>query len=289
MSGRNAFPEDHPLFAGFLPPMREEIVRLLGGHDLILGLGAHLFNYHVEGTGPTAPADARLFNLLDDPQLASSFPVGTAIICSIGEAVRELLSAPSPQLRQLPEPRRKLEPLSGEKLTDAYLLQEISALRPKGSVIVEEAPSSRTAMHQRLPITEEDGFYTCASGGLGHGLPAAVGVALGTPGRKVIAIIGDGSSMYSIQALWSASQLNLPITFVVVNNQSYEALNGFAARFGLEKAVGTDLPGIDFEGLAEAQGVRAVTVRTSWDLGPALKNAFVAPYPTLVNVMVELS
>jgi benzoylformate decarboxylase len=183
--------------------------------------------------------------------------------------------------------RRLPDPLSGERLTDAYLLQEIAALRPPGSVIVEEAPSSRHAMHERLPIVEEDGFYTCASGGLGHGLPAAVGVALGKAGRKVIAIIGDGSSMYSIQALWSAAQLDLPVTFVIVNNHAYEALNGFARRFGLEKAVGTELPGIDFEGLAKAQGLRASTVTRPQELHDALSDAFASSAPNLVIVIVE--
>lgn len=287
MSGRNSFPEDHPLFAGFLPARREAMVRLLGGHDVIVALGAHLFNYHVEGEGSHIPAGSTLYQLTDDPHLASSTPVGTSIICSVKAGIEDLLAGPLPKPRQVPEPRRVPERLSGETLTDAYLLQEIAALRPKDSIIVEEAPSSRAAMHERLPILAEDGFYTCASGGLGHGLPAAVGVALGKAGRKVIALIGDGSSMYSIQALWSAAQLDLPITFVIVNNHSYEALNGFAAVFGLDKAIGTDLPGLDFAMLAEAQGIGAVTVSRPQDLGSALSDAFASSKPNLVNVLVE--
>jgi benzoylformate decarboxylase len=86
-------------------------------------------------------------------------------------------------------------------------MQQIAALRPAGSIVVEEAPSSRQAMQDHLPMLEADSFHTCASGGLGHGLPAAVGVALGRPDRKVIGLIGDGSSMYSIQALWTAAEL----------------------------------------------------------------------------------
>lgn len=287
MCGRNAFPEDHPLFAGFLPAAQEEIVRRLDGHDLVLALGAHVFNYHIEGSGPHLPPGATFFQLLDDPQLASSSPVGTSIICSIKEGVTDLLAGPRPPRRQAPLLRRQPEPLSSERLTDAYLLQEIAALRPPGSIIVEEAPSSRAAMHQRLPILEADTFFTCASGGLGHGLPAAVGVALGKPGRKVVAVIGDGSSMYSIQALWSAAQLDLPITFVIVNNHAYEALNGFAVHFGLERAIGTELPEIDFEKLAQAQGLRATTVTRPQELREALREAFASSAPNLVNVIVE--
>src|SRR5215204_2593913 len=95
------------------------------------------------------------------------------------------------------------------------------AARDPASIVVEEAPSSRAAMQSHLPIMRSETFYTMCSGGLGYGMPAAIGIALGKPGRKVIALIGDGSSMYSIQALWSAAQLALPITFIILKNRRY--------------------------------------------------------------------
>jgi benzoylformate decarboxylase len=141
-------------------------------------------------------------------------------------------------------------------------------------------------MQAHLPILRSETFYTCSSGGLGHGLPAAVGIALANPGRKVIALIGDGSAMYSIQALWTAAQLALPITFVIVNNRRYEALHHFAQRFGLPQTVGTELPGIDFVGLARAQGCEAVSVDKAVELATALRSALAARRPTLVEVAV---
>ncbi len=135
-------------------------------------------------------------------------------------------------------------------------MQQLAALRPAGSIIVEEAPSTRGPMHDYLPIIARDTFYTCASGGLGHGLPAAIGVALGRRNEKVIALLGDGSSMYAIQGLWTAAQLQLPITFIIVNNRRYEALLQFGRHFGLARTVGTSLADIDFCGLALSQGVR---------------------------------
>ena len=166
-------------------------------------------------------------------------------------------------------------------------MQQIAALRPAGSIIVEEAPSSRVAMQAHLPITVRDGFYTCSSGGLGHGLPAAVGVALARPGDKIIAILGDGSAMYAIQGLWSAAQLNLPITFIIINNGRYEALHKFARLFGMQTTVGTLLPGIDFVGLAEAQGCEAARVEKPDELDVALERAFAASGPFLLEVIVE--
>ena len=87
-------------------------------------------------------------------------------------------------------------------------------------------------MHGHLPMLRSETFYTMASGGLGFGLPAAVGVALARPDARVIGLVGDGSAMYSIQALWSAAQLKLPMTFVILNNRRYAALQEFAPTFG---------------------------------------------------------
>ena len=93
MSGRCSFPEDHALFAGFLPPMREKIVDLLAAHDVIAALGAAAFTYHVEGAGPHLPAGARLVQLIDDPQIAAWTPQGTSAVGSIRLGVLDLARA----------------------------------------------------------------------------------------------------------------------------------------------------------------------------------------------------
>ena len=113
-------------------------------------------------------------------------------------------------------------------------------------------------MHNHLPTLKSGTFYTMASGGLGFGLPAAVGVALARPAARVIALVGDGSAMYSIQALWSAVQLKLAMTFVILNNRRYAALQEFAPTFGFAagaKLEGTDLGGLDFVAMARGMGV----------------------------------
>jgi benzoylformate decarboxylase len=287
-SGRNSFPEDHPLFAGFLAADRGKIVASLAGHDLILVLGAPVFTYHVEGWGRHIPEGSHLFQLVDDPAVAAWAPVGTAVVTNLKAGIGDLLTGPEPRPRATP-PRQMPSPrVAGPGLNDAYLMQQVALLRPNGSVIVEEAPSSRSAMHDYLPIVDRDGFYTCASGGLGHGLPAAIGIALARPGEKVIALLGDGSAMYAIQGLRTAAQLGLGVTFVIIKNRLYEALLEFGRHFGLQRTVGTSLPDIDFCGLADGQGVKGVSVTRSDALDDALRTSFAnATEPTLVEVAVD--
>lgn len=286
MNARVSFPENHPLFQGFLDAFRERIVTALGDADLVLVLGGPGFTYHAEGFGPHVPVGAELFQLTNDPAMASWLPEGDAVVTDLKAGIAELLAAPAPPARAAPPARKVPAWIPDEPLSDALLIQRLAALRPAGSVVVEEAPSSRGAMHDHLPITARDGFYTCASGGLGHGLPAAIGVAMGRPEAQVIALLGDGAAMYAIQGLWTAAQLGLNITFVIVNNRRYEALHIFGRHFGLQSLIGTDLSGLDFVALAQAQAIDAIRVDNAADLDAALSAAFVVVGPRLVEVVV---
>ncbi|MFM0727648.1 benzoylformate decarboxylase [Paraburkholderia strydomiana] len=298
MTGRCSFPESHRLFAGFLPAMRERIVELLGGHDAIFVIGAPAFTYHVEGSGPHVPAGAQLCQLIDDPGVAAWTPQGIAAVGNVRLGVQDLLTRAAPKARALPAPRalppRALPPSSGsERMSVAFALQTLAEVRDPAGVVVEEAPSARPVMQTYLPITRAGTFMTMDSGGLGYGMPAAVGVALARPGERVIALIGDGSSMYSIQAIWSAVQMQLPITFVILNNTRYAALQDFAPVFGFaphETVQGTDLPGLDFVMLAKGMGCPGERVSEAARLADALRSALATSAPddgpTLVEVVV---
>jgi len=293
MSGRCSFPEDHRLFAGFLPALRERIVQLLAGHDLVFAIGAPAFTYHVDGRGPHLPPGAQLCQLIDDPVPAAWAPEGTSVVGNIRLGVLDLLARPAPALRPLPAPRepvpRAAPPAAGELLSVAYVLQALAGLRSADHIVVEEAPSARPVMQRMLPFTRSESFYTMCSGGLGWGLPAAVGIALAKPGAKVIALIGDGSSLYSIQALWTAVQLKLPITFVILNNRRYAALQDFAPVFGFapgDGVQGTDLHGLDFVAFAQAQGCEGLRIRDAAGLHEHLPVALSSARPLLVEIEV---
>ncbi|MCA3253698.1 MAG: benzoylformate decarboxylase [Pseudomonadota bacterium] len=300
MSGRAGFPEDHPLFAGWLPSQRERIVELLAGHDLVFALGANAFTYHVQGEGPHAPAGAAVVQVTDDPQAAAWAPLGTSVFASLRPALADLLARPVPPRvagRAAPPQREPAPqvpvPAAGERIPVPYLMQALTAVRPRDSIVFEEAPSSRGAMQRHLTIWEPGTYWTMDSGGLGHGLAAAMGVALAelerppAARRRVIALIGDGSAMYSIQALWNAAQWGLPVTVLIVRNRRYGALQHFAPHFGFAPGadlVGTDLPGLDFVALAAGHGLPARRVADGARLAEALREAIRADGPVLLEV-----
>lgn len=290
MSGRCSFPEDHRLFAGFLPAMREKIVSLLDGHDAIFVIGAPAFAYHVEGNGPHIPEGASLYQLTDDPDTAAWTPVGTTAVGSIRLGIEDLLARPPIQSRTLPAarpPRAIAKPSA--RMSVAFALQTLAETRRPDDIVVEEAPSARPVMQAYLPMTRSETFYTMDSGGLGYGMPAAVGVALAKPSARVIGLIGDGSSLYSIQALWTAAQLKLPITFVILNNRRYAALQDFAPVFGFSPTdivQGTELPDLNFPALAAGMGCAARRVSVAAELHDALAQALSSGVTNLVEIEV---
>jgi benzoylformate decarboxylase len=168
-----------------------------------------------------------------------------------------------------------------------FLLHTLSAAMPDDAALVEEAPSHRPAMQKFMPMRGQDSFYTMASGGLGYSLPASVGMALGRPGIRTVCLIGDGSAMYSIQALWTAAQRKLPLTVVVINNAGYGAMRSFSQVMQVRNVPGLDLPGIDFVQIAQGMGCDAARVSKSSDLAPALKRGLAHDGVSLVEVIVD--
>jgi benzoylformate decarboxylase len=172
-------------------------------------------------------------------------------------------------------------------MSAAFVLHTIAQVMPEDAVIVEEAPSHRNDLHDYLPIRRSTGFYTGASGGLGYSLPAAVGIALADPTRRIICLLGDGSCMYSVQGWWTAAQHRLPITFVILNNQGYAALKSFNRMFDTNEFTGVELPGIDIAAIARGYGCKAIRVEAASELAGALTGSFTDEGPVVLDVMVD--
>lgn len=287
-SSRCSFPEDHPQFVGFLAAERSRIAAALSMHDVVLVLGAPAFSYHVETGGPFLAPETSLYQIVDDPELAAWAPGGTALVGSLDLGISDLLNLTHNLNRRSQHSRVESPRIQASKVISVeFLMQTLAETRPPSSIIVEEAPSSRSAMQQYLPICQSESFYATASGGLGFGLPASVGVALARRDRRVIALIGDGSSMYAIQALWTAAQCKLPMTIVVIRNGTYAALRGLGNRLGTQSLVGVDLPDIDFVALANGHGCEGTRVENGTDLRSALERAMRSEHPCLVEVVIS--
>jgi benzoylformate decarboxylase len=160
---------------------------------------------------------------------------------------------------------------------------------PKDAVVVEEALTSSVSLPGFLRLADRQSFYGLASGGLGFALPGAIGVSLALPGRPVTAVVGDGSALYGIQALWTAAHLKLPVTYVIANNRSYRILKErLVSMRATDRFVGMDIrdPTIDFTQLAQSMGVPARRVADPNDVVPALREAAARGGPGLVEVMV---
>ena len=275
-SSRVSFPEEHPLFAGFLPAAPEPISATLSAHDLVVVLGAPVFTFHLAGDCPLFRDGTPLYQLTVDGDAAASAPTGSSIVTSLRLALPELAallpqtSRPSP----LTQRRSRAAPPATTPILAEFLMHMLAETLPEDAIVVEEAPSHRPAMQTHLPIRRYGSFYTMASGGLGYGLPAAVGVSLAEPARRVACVIGDGSLMYSIQALWTAVQHRLPLSVIVVNNGGYGAMRSFSRVLKVKSPPGIDLPGLEFSQLATGMGCPAVRVTCAPDLRSALVELF---------------
>lgn len=287
-SARCSFPERHPQFAGFLHASPAQLSDALRAHDLVVVIGAPVFTFHVEGHAAIFDGGATIFQITDDADAAAVTPVGTSIIATMKPALSLLLDMlpeskrAAPKGRALPPAPQAADPLPVE-----FLLHSLSQAMPEGTSVVEEVPSHRPAMQKFMPMPGQDSFYTMASGGLGYSLPAAVGMALGKPKQRTVCLIGDGSAMYSIQALWTAAQRKLPLTVVVINNSGYGAMRSFSQVMQVRNVPGLELPGIDFVRLAEGMGCHAVRVTKAAELGEALKRGMAHEGTSLVEVVVD--
>jgi benzoylformate decarboxylase len=287
-SARCSFPERHPQFAGFLHASPAQLSDALREHDLVVVIGAPVFTFHVEGHASIFDGTTTLFQITDDPTSAAVMPVGSSILATMQPALTTLrdrlpeTKRAVPAGRVLPPPPKVADPIPVD-----FLLHALSVAMPDDAMLVEEAPSHRPAMQKFLPMRGQDSFYTMASGGLGWSLPASVGIALGHPERPTVCLIGDGSAMYSIQALWTAAQRKLPLTVVVINNSGYGAMRSFSQVMQVRNVPGLDLPGIDFVKLAQGMGCDAVRVGKAAELGPALNRSLGHAGVSLVEVVVD--
>ena len=307
------FPSGHPACMGDLTRNQQRVRETLQRHDLLLCLGADLLRMSPYSEVDPLPDDLAVVHISErDWELGKNYPTEIAIRANVRETLRALL----PMLRAKRSPEQaqraaaRLAALSADnwaaRRVKAYqtssatssnlpidprwlMLRLVEAL-PEAAIVVEEALTATGALTSLLPIHDANSFYGLASGGLGFAMAGAIGISLAQPGRPVVAVVGDGSSMYSIQALWTAAHLKLPITYLVVNNRSYRIIKErLLAGRGSDKFIAMDLkqPSIDFVSVARGLGLTAQCVTDPAELDSVLKAAIASAVPNLVEVIVD--
>ena len=306
------FPSEHPAFMGALSRNQREVRSILQPHDLLVSLGADVLRMSVMSPVDALPDGMPIVQINErEAEIGKNYPAEIAINAD----VRETLAALVPVLRakrtgeRAAEADRRIaalrdrnwsakrerfareaEAAAGETPIDPRVLcLRIADALPDDALVVDEALTSTFPLLNFLRFKDPKSYSGNASGGIGYAMGGVIGMHLALPERPAVAIIGDGSAMYSIQALWTAAHLQLPITYVIANNRSYRILKErLVALRGSERFIGMDLrdPDLDFVGMAKAMGVNAEHITRAEDIAPALLAGITSGGPTLLDVRV---
>jgi benzoylformate decarboxylase len=294
LSDRASFPQTHPQFRGMVPFAIGPLSKKLRGHDLIIVIGAQVFRYYPYVGGEYLPEDAELLQVTSDPYDAGAAIVGDSLLSDAKFALEAFIEAvPAVKSRPAPAPLhvgQKLSSPPNSPLTALEAFAALSELRPADAIVVNETASNFADFLQSWPIVRPDSYYTFASGALGWGSPAAVGIALAQKksgsGRPVVALIGDGALQYSIQSLYSAAQNKLKLIYIVPCNDEYAILKEFAVLEETPNVPALDLPGLDIVGTAKAYGCTGVAANTVDEIKKAFAQALQAEGPTVIAIRV---
>src|SRR6478735_2016436 len=309
------FLSESPCFMGALSRLQKQVREVLSPYDLMIVLGADPLRMSVYSEVDPLPDGLGIVQIgLVDWDLAKNYGAEIALKADVRETLRALIPALKSAGGGALQTRAKqgLAALASKNWTakrkplieqiskaatktpidpDWLSLQVIEAM-PDNAILVDEGLTSSRQMIALRPHRDRYGYHALASGGIGWGLPASVGVSLANPHRPVVCYSGDGSSMYSIQSLWTAANHKLPLTFVIVNNGGYRIIKQRLLAFhGDDHYVGMDFvdPAVDFTGMAKSLGLEALRVTDPGELKATFSSAFSRPGTKLIEVVVSNS
>ena len=308
------FLSEHPAYMGALTRDQQQVRDTLSPHDLLIVLGADVLRMSVWAPVEALPEGMPIIQIGQrDWEMGKNFPTEMAVRAD----VRETLKALNPVIErkggagQAARAKAVLDGLAeknwsakraalvaklkadegGATIDPSWMVMKVIETMPKDTIIVDEGIISTRALNALLPYRDPASLFGMASGGIGWGVPAACGIQAAFPERPVVAIIGDGSSMYSIQALWTAANQKLPITYIICDNGGYRIIKERLFAFhGNDNFIGMDFkePAVDFVGLARSLGVPATRVTSHGELVPALEAAYGnTSGPNLISVTVD--
>ena len=296
------FPTEHRAYLGALTRNQKQVRAALEPFDLLLALGADLLRMSVYSPIDPLPEGMPVIHVSErDWELGKNHPTEIALQANVKETLRALLPLVRAQRSPAAEQRlaalaprnwsaqrdkarlAALEAAEERPIDPKFLMLRIAETLPKDAVVVEEALTSANSLPSFLALRDPKSYFGLASGGLGFALPGAVGASLALPRRPVIAVVGDGSAMYGVQALWTAAHEKLPVTYVISNNRSYRILKErLISMRNSDKFIGMDIrePAIDYCALAQSMGVQATRIVDPHDFAPALRAAVASGAPS---------
>ncbi|MFC7326967.1 thiamine pyrophosphate-binding protein [Marinactinospora rubrisoli] len=307
------FPGSHPLFAGALEPVDAEIRRALDGHDVVLVVGTHAFMAHHYTPADPIPESARVVQIDSDPdEVGRNFPVAAGLVGGLRPTLAALAGrlagrvpaaaertaaagerAERRRARLAAEVRAAVSARASAPLDPLAAVHTVASALPADAVVVEEAITGGVLLRRVLRQDRPKSYVHTVGGGLGSGIGMAVGTRLGDLRRPVVAVLGDGCTLFGLQGLWSAARYRVPVTFVVLANGEYRTLketldrrDGASRRTG--RYVGLDLspPHLDFRRAAEFFGIASVRVTDAGRLAAAVAAGLASDGPLLVDVPV---
>lgn len=307
------YPSSHPTCMGDLTRNQKKIRETLEQYDFLLCLGADLLRMSPLSPVEPLPPEMPVMHITErEWELGKNYSTATAVRADVKETLLAIL----PVLRRLrsaeqaTQAQARLAELSTRNwsanrakmreqleanattmpIDQRYLVRQLVDALPKDAIVVDETLTASPAIAAMLPMDDPQAYYGLASGGLGFGMAGAVGVALAHPTRPIVATIGDGSAMYSIQSLWTAAHLRLPITYVIINNRSYRIIKErLLSMRGTDDFVAMDMndPAIDFAGVAKSMGMPSQCVTDPTQISSVLAAAMASGKPNLVEIIVS--
>lgn len=316
--GRLGFPPDHPQYTLGMPLWSPEVAQRLQPYDALLVVGMDLLRQYVYFDPPRAvPAHIKLVHLDEDQwQIGKNYPVEVGVLGDIKMSLAELGSslattltyaarqAAAKRIAELGQAQQKSREelraaaqreMETRPLTPLALMDTVARVIPPDVAVVEEAVTTTNTMLERLAaLKNTSGYFGHRGWALGWGLGCSIGVQLAWPGRPVLALLGEGASLYGIQGLWTAARYQIPVTFLICNNAQYQILKVGAGQLGLQHAsagryVGLDIaePEIDFVSLAQSFGVDAQRVTEPDQLASVLTESLASSKPRLIDVPIQ--
>ena len=305
------FPHTHPLFRGSFEPQSPYAKKA----DVVLGIGCKMFVDSSFSPTPKIPEGAKIIHFHSDPyEITKIYPEEISVLCDTRLGMKALIHAIKPLLTE--DLRRKFkermnrmkrekegENLAREKEIQASwdkepirlprLIRELNQTVAKDAIIVDEAIRSSGALLKYYDFEVPGTYHRSSAGALGWGFPSAMGVKLANPQRQVIAFVGDGSFLFSIQGLWTAAKYNIPLVVVVCNNRQYKAVKDACIKYDGNSAktgffIGSDLkePDIEFCQLADGFGVWAKKIIHPEEIKPCLSEALALGKPAVLDLRI---